>query len=103
MAETLHPVCAAHVSSRGPRFFRADAGVMFEFTLDARSKVGPRPMIAADKHQYPGAWRAFEEGEQAEPVKAGVEFVDHPEAKAAHDQEKAERQRKMDAKRGGGL
>lgn len=106
MGETQHPVCAAHVSSRGPRFFRGEAGeVMFEITLDARSKIGPRPAIERDHHDYPKAWEAFTAGEQsaAEPLALMVKFEDHPEAKAAHDTEKAERQERMDRKRGGGL
>jgi hypothetical protein len=99
------PVCDVRIASKGPRFFRSEAGApMFEIQLDSRSKIGPRPMIDADKHQYPKAWKAFVDGEPsaAEPLKPHVRFEDHPKAKAAHDVDKAERQRRMDAKRGGG-
>jgi len=100
MAE--RPVCDVRIASKGPRFFRTEDGVMFEIQIDSRSRIGPRPMISADKHQYPAAWQAFTRGEPAEPLRPRVEFVDLPEAKAAHDREAAERQRQRDAKRGGG-
>lgn len=99
------PVCAVHVASRGPRFFRTGEAVMFEITLDSRSKIGPRPMRDEDRRQYPTAWKAFETGEvsAAEPLTPLIEAVDIPGAKAAQDAQKAERQRRMDARRGGGL
>jgi hypothetical protein len=106
MAETQKlPVCDVRIATKGPRFFRGeDGGVLFEIQLDSRSKIGPRPMVEADKHQYPKAWDRFTTGEpsQAEPLKPLAKFVDHPQAKAEHDADKAERQRRMDAKRGGG-
>jgi hypothetical protein len=106
MAETARPVCDVRIASKGPRFFRGeDDAVMFEIQLDSRSKIGPRPMIVADKQQYPKAWEAFTAGEpaEAEPLKPMIEAADHPGAKAAHDDDKARRQRRMDARRGGGL
>lgn len=103
MAE--RPVCDVRIASKGPRFFRGEDGVMFEIQLDSRSKIGPRPMTAADKHQYPAAWSAFTTGEQseAEPLKRPITAEDHPDAKAAHGDEAAKRQAAMDRKRGGGL
>lgn len=108
MPETARPVCAAHVASRGPRFFKTDDGVMFEITLDHRSKIGPRPATEEDSLAYPAAWRAFTDAEVsgAEPVAPGkplVQFKDHPAAKAEAEKLAAERQAKMDAKRSGGL
>ena len=101
------PVFAVNCAPRGPRFFRgADGEVMFEIQLDRRSKVGPRPAIDEDRRQYPHAWSTFEadvHDEPPEPVKPLLETVDHPGAKAAHDEEKADRQRRMDQKRGSGL
>lgn len=121
MTEAARPVVAAHVSSRGPRFYRGEDGaIMFKITLDARSSIGPRPMIDADKHQYPTAWKAFEDEEAAEQLAAeereciraegecqALERIGKPidvhGAKAAADADKAERQAAMDRKRGGGL
>ena len=63
---TERPVCDVRIASKGPRFFRDEKGaVMFEIQLDSRSKIGPRPVIDADKHQYPSAWREFTTAEQA--------------------------------------
>jgi hypothetical protein len=88
MAETSRPVCDVRIASKGPRFFRnEDGGVMFEIQLDSRSKIGPRPAIDVDRHQYPTAWRAFTTGNH----------------QAAGDAAKAERQRRKDAGRAGGL
>ena len=88
MAEVQKPpVCDVRVASKGPRFFRdEDGAVMFEIQLDSRSRIGPRPAIDVDRHQYPTAWRAFATGDQA-----------------AGDAAKAERQRRKDAGRAGGL
>jgi hypothetical protein len=99
------PVCDVRIATKGPRFFRNGDQVMFEIQLDSRSKIGPRPMTASDKDQYPVAWEAFRDGERsaAEPIKPLIEAVDHPGAKAAHEAAKAERQANMDAKRRGGL
>ena len=102
MAET-RPVCDIRIAAKGPRFFRADEGVMFEIQLDSRCKIGPRPMAEADARQYPQAWEDFTTGDPAEPFEPRLEAVDHPAAKAEADAQKAERQRRMDTKRGGGL
>jgi hypothetical protein len=99
------PVCAVHVASRGPRFYRDETGaVMFKITLDARSSIGPRPATERDHHDYPAAWKAFQDGDvsAAEPTRPMMSTEDHPDAKAAHERQAAERQRKMDERRGRG-
>lgn len=99
------PICEVRIASKGPRFFRGeDGGVLFEIRLDSRSKIGPRPATELDADQYPAAWRAFTTGEAAiEPLTPQIEAVDIPAAKAAQDAQRTERQRRMDARRGGGL
>lgn len=99
------PICQVRIASKGPRFFRGeDGGVQFEIRLDSRSKIGPRPATELDADQYPAAWRAFAAGEEAaEPLTPQIEAVDIPAAKAAQAAERSERQRRMDARRGGGL
>jgi hypothetical protein len=102
----MRPVCDVRITSKGPRFFRGEDGaVMFELQLDSRCKIGPRPMVDADRSQHPAAWQAFTTAEpaKAEPMARTLEAVDHPGAKAVHDEHKAERQRRMDVRRGGGL
>jgi hypothetical protein len=95
------PVSDVRIATRGARFFKGDDAVMFEFQIDSRSKVGPRPAIESDKRQYPGAWQTFTDGEQPGPIKPLISAIDHPDAKAAHDAEAAKRQQRMDTKRGG--
>lgn len=109
MAEPMRPVVASHVSSRGPRFFRTEEGVMFEITLDHRSKIGPRAATEADSLQYPAAWKTFadaelaaDEGNDADAVAPGAPIIqaeDNPQAKAEAEKLAAERQARMDAKR----
>jgi hypothetical protein len=104
MRPEMRPVCEVRITSKGPRFFRGEDGaVMFELQLDSRCKIGPRPMKSDDKRQHPAAWQAFTGQAKAEPMERTIEAADHPAAKAQHDADKAERQRRMDARRGGGL
>jgi len=123
MSETQpvkQPVCAVHVASRGPRFYRgADGVIQFKITLDARSSIGPRAMTEADKHQYPTAWKDFQDEEVAEALDAEareakraeaerralerISVTADPDVKAAHEAAAAERQAAMDKKRRGGL
>lgn len=106
MVETDRPVCDVRIAAKGPRFFRGEDGeVRFEIQLDSRCKIGPRPMLEADAQQYPQAWEAFAAAEAAagEPLKQVMAVVDNPAAKTDAEAQKAERQRRMDAKRGGGL
>lgn len=46
--------------TRGPRFFREDGEVLFEFVIDATNVVGPRPAHDGDRVSHPEAWAQFQ-------------------------------------------
>lgn len=45
--------------AKGPRFFREDGEVMFEFVIDAGNIIGPRLANKADSGNHPLAWSEF--------------------------------------------
>jgi hypothetical protein len=58
----------------GALFTKGDDGKdMFEFTVDAGNKIGPRPATAADKAKHQKAWLSYTAGvsiEDMEPENA---------------------------------
>lgn len=45
--------------SAGPLFLEQDGVVMFQYTMDSASIVGPRKARQADKDEHKGAWELF--------------------------------------------
>jgi hypothetical protein len=63
-------VLATHIErdaipARGPRFFREDEEVMFEFVIDGTNRIGPRLAMKDDSLKHPEAWAEFAAGEAA--------------------------------------
>lgn len=54
--------------TKGPRFFREDGVVMFEFVIDAGNVLGPRPANKSDSLKHDEAWAAFVTSDVAAPV-----------------------------------
>jgi len=48
--------------SAGPLFLERGGEVLFQYTMDSSSVVGPRKATQADKDEHKGAWEAFNEG-----------------------------------------
>ena len=50
------------IYARGASFSEIDGVVMFTYRSDASSVIGPRIATKADKVQFAGEWRTFNEG-----------------------------------------
>jgi hypothetical protein len=47
----------------GPKFFRENGEVLFQFVIDSTNVIGPRPATRRDQEQHAGAWAAFTRAE----------------------------------------
>lgn len=58
----------------GAKFFRdpENGQLMFVYGIDANSRIGPRPALAADQAEHVGAWQTFEAGEAMAPARVGL-------------------------------
>jgi len=45
--------------SAGPLFLERDGEILFQYTMDSSSVVGPRKATQADKDEHKGAWELF--------------------------------------------
>ena len=52
----------------GPRFFREDDAVMFEFVVDPNNIIGPRRALSTDSAKHQQAWSAFVAGDEPEVI-----------------------------------
>jgi hypothetical protein len=52
----------------GARFEDGEGGVLFSFTMDRGSVIGPRPATTADREQHPEAWGAYVKAGGAPPA-----------------------------------
>jgi hypothetical protein len=51
----------------GPRFYEENLVTMFEYRIDSRNCVGPRPATPDDAKKYPKEFRAYMDAEEAKP------------------------------------